>query len=232
MLIGVVHAGAQSTEPTELRARRATTSPKIDGILDDEVWSGDPLPLERWVSYNPLRGEPAPQRTSVWIAYDDRAVYFAFRCSDAEPEKIRTTIARRDNAWNDDWVAISLDSSRAGQVAYHMFVNPSGIQMDALNTGSNGEDSSPDWIWQSAGHIDEQGYTVEIRLPLESIRFRGGSDVRMGVMFFRLALNDHEAGQPIPIFPGSAALCFDWTRPVTPQVAVGAKSSPDGSGCW
>jgi len=82
-------------------------------------------------------------------------------------------------------VAISLDSSRAGQVAYHMFVNPSGIQMDALNTGSNGEDSAPDWIWQSAGHVDEKGYTVEIRLPLESIRFRGGSDVRMGVMFFR-----------------------------------------------
>ena len=96
MLIGVVHAGAQSTEPTELRARRATTSPKIDGILDDEVWSGDPLPLERWVSYNPLRGEPARQRTSVWIAYDDRAVYFAFRCSDAEPESdvLQTGIER------------------------------------------------------------------------------------------------------------------------------------------
>jgi hypothetical protein len=65
-----------------------------------------------------------------------------------------------------------------------MFVNPSGIQMDALNTGTN-EDSAPDWVWQSAGRVDAQGYVVEMRVPLESIRFHGGSDVRMGVLFFR-----------------------------------------------
>ena len=39
------------------------------------------------------------------MAYDDEAIYFAFRCYDAEPDRIRTTISRRDNAWNDDWVA-------------------------------------------------------------------------------------------------------------------------------
>src|SRR5260370_28513666 len=65
-----------------------------------------------------------------------------------------------------------------------MFGTPSGIQMDALTTGKN-EDSSPDWVWQSAGRIDNDGYVVEIRLPLQSIRFRSGSDVRMGVLFFR-----------------------------------------------
>src|SRR5688572_25727919 len=118
------------------------------------------------------------------MAYDDEAIYFAFRCQDAEPQRIRTTITRRDNAWNDDWVAISLDSSRAGQVAYHMFINPNGIQMDALNTAS-GEDSAVDWTWQSAGRVDSEGYVVEVRVPLQSIRFRGGDDVRMGVMFFR-----------------------------------------------
>jgi len=168
----------------EVRPVRATVAPKLDGRLDDAVWSGAPLPAENWVSYNPLRGEPEQQRTRVWMAYDDAAIYFAFRAHDTDPERIRTTITRRDNAWNDDWVAISLDSSRAGQVAYHMFINPSGIQMDALQTAS-GEDSAVDWTWQSAGRVDEEGYVVEVRVPLQSIRFRGGDDVRMGVMFFR-----------------------------------------------
>ena len=179
-------SGAAFAQPAgvEVRPVRATTAPKLDGRLDDQVWSGQPLPAENWVSYNPLRGEPEQQRTRVWMAYDDQALYFAFRCYDADPAKIRTTITRRDNAWNDDWVAISLDSSRAGQVAYHMFINPSGIQMDALNTAS-GEDSAVDWTWQSAGRVDEEGYVVEVRVPLQSIRFRGGEDVRMGVMFFR-----------------------------------------------
>ena len=178
---------AQSTAPpivpAELSARRATTPPRIDGILDDEVWSGAPLGLGTWMSYNPLRGEPEQQHTDVWIAFDNEAIYFAFRCFDAEPDRIRTTISRRDNVWNDDWVGVSVDSSRAGQIAYHMFVNPSGVQMDALQ--SRNEDTAVDWLWQSAGKVDRGGYTVEIRLPLQSIRFRGGPDVRMGMLFFR-----------------------------------------------
>jgi hypothetical protein len=174
---------AQAVPGEELRARRATIPPKIDGLLDDDLWAVEPLQLDRWMSYNPLRGEPEQQKTSVWIGYDNEAIYFAFRCYDAEPDKIRSTISRRDNVWNDDWVGVSLDSSRAGQLAYHMFVNPSGIQMDALQ--STNEDTAPDWLWQSAGRIDQQGYVVEIRLPLQSVRFRSGSDVRMGMLFFR-----------------------------------------------
>ena len=176
-------AVAPAAPRADLRALRAATPPTLDGVLDDQVWTAAPLPAENWVSYNPLRGEPEQQRTRVWVAYDDRAIYFAFRCYDDEPGRIRSTITRRDNSWNDDWVAVSLDSTRAGQVAYHMFVNPAGMQMDALQTSN--EDTAPDWIWQSAGRIDEQGYVVEIRVPLESIRFTGGEDVRMNLMFFR-----------------------------------------------
>jgi hypothetical protein len=175
---------AQTVSRVELHAVQTTTPPKLDGVLDEAVWTSEPVMLEGWASYNPLRGEPARQRTSVWIAYDNDALYFAFRCFDEEPSKIRSTITRRDNVWNDDWIAVSLDSTRAGQVAYHMFVNPSGIQMDALNTGTN-EDSAADWVWESAGRVDAQGYVVEMRVPLQSIRFRGGADVRMGVLFFR-----------------------------------------------
>jgi hypothetical protein len=139
---------AQGGEKADLRPVRITTPPTIDGILDDEAWTGDPLPLDTWMSYNPMRGEAAAEKTQVWIGYDTEALYFAFRCLDSEPGKIRTNITRRDNAFSDDWVGVSLDSSRAGQLAYHLFVNPSGIQMDALQSGSGGEDFAPDWVWQ------------------------------------------------------------------------------------
>jgi hypothetical protein len=176
---------AQGNARGELRAVRITTPPTLDGILDDEAWSGEPLPLEQWMSYNPMRGEAAAENTQVWVGYDAEAVYFAFRCLDTQPEKIRTTISRRDNAFSDDWVGVSLDSSRAGQLAYHLFVNPSGIQMDALQSGTTGEDFAPDWVWQSAGRVGADGWSAEIRVPLENIRFRSGTDVRMGVLFWR-----------------------------------------------
>ncbi len=132
-----------------------------------------------------MRGEEAAEQTYVWMTYDDAAVYFAFRCLDTQPERIRTTISRRDNVFNDDWVGLSLDSSRAGQLAYHLFVNPSGIQMDALQSGSGGEDFAPDWVWQSAGNVGTEGWSAEIRVPLENLRFQSGTDLRMGVLFWR-----------------------------------------------
>ena len=171
----------------QFQISRAAQPPQIDGDLRDEVWRGDPLELGDWVSYNPLYGEKAQpqQRTEVRIAYDDRNIYFAFHCFDSEPGKIRTTISRRDNVFNDDWIALSLDSAGTGQTAYHLFVNPSGIQMDALNTSASGEQFEADIVWDSAGKITADGYIVEIRLPLQSIRFSGGGDVKMGILFFR-----------------------------------------------
>ena len=142
-------------------------------------------------------------------------MYFAFRCLDSEPGKIRTNITRRDNAFGDDWVGVSLDSSRAGQLAYHLFVNPSGIQMDALQSGSGGEDFAPDWVWQSAGHVGADGWSAEIRVPLENIRFRSGADVRMGVLFWRrLSRTGVSASWPAMapskwVFESNAVVSFD-----------------------
>src|SRR4030095_13951767 len=160
-------------------------APKIDGNLNDDVWNDDPLVLGDWLSYNPLYGTKMPQRTDVRIAYDDRNIYFAFHCFDSEPGKIRTTISRRDSVFNDDWVGLSLDSNGTGQTAYHLMVNPSGIQMDALNSSSSGERFEADIVWDSAGKVTDDGYVVEIKLPLQSIRFHGGNEVQMGILFWR-----------------------------------------------
>ena len=169
----------------EFQVHRTAEPPQIDGVLNDGVWQSPPLPLDDWIAYNPLRGGRMDLRTDVQIAHDDRYIYFAFHCLDNEPDKIRTTISRRDNAFNDDWIAISLDSAGTGQNAYHLFVNPSGIQMDALNTSASGEQFEADLLWDSVGRITEDGYIVEIRLPLQTIRFSGGAEVRMGLLFFR-----------------------------------------------
>jgi hypothetical protein len=188
LTIATLHAGASEADegtPVVLAATRAVSSPLIDGALDDEAWRHEPLALGEWLSYNPLHGDRVPQRTRVWAAYDDRYLYFAFDCQDPEPDRIKTSVTRRDNIWQDDWVGLSIDSLGTGQVAYHMMVNPSGVQLDLLNSVSGNEDEAPDWIWDSAGRRTETGYVVEIRVPLQSIRFARGNDVRTGILFWR-----------------------------------------------
>ena len=179
--------GGVQAQGQDFAIARIAQPPVIDGVLSDEVWQIDPLPLDEWVSYNPIRGDqmPAPFQTDVRIVHDDRNIYFAIHCHDNEPDKIRTTISRRDSVFSDDWVALSLDSAGTGQTAYHLFVNPSGIQMDAVNTSASGEQFDADVIWYSAGKVTGDGYIVEIRLPLQTLRFDGGADVRMGLLFFR-----------------------------------------------
>ncbi len=161
------------------------TPPVIDGSLNEAAWETQPLPLSEWLTYNPAYGQTMAQKTVVWMAYDKNNLYIAFRCLDPEPDKIKTSIARRDTLWNDDWIGISLDALGSGQSSYDLFVNPSGIQGDILNTSTKGEDTSPDWVWESAGRKTSAGYEVEMRIPLKSIRFRSGDEVRMGVIFWR-----------------------------------------------
>ena len=172
-------------ERPRLAPPRTATPPTIDGVLDDAAWQGAVLPLTEWLTYNPLNGDRLPQQTEVLATYDDRYLYFAFRCLDPEPDRVRTNISRRDNMWNDDWVGFSLDSVGNGQQSYDHFVNPSGIQGDILTTPSAGENSAPDWVWDSAGKRTDKGYDVEVRVPLTSIRFKSGPEVRMGVLFWR-----------------------------------------------
>jgi Domain of unknown function (DUF5916)/Carbohydrate family 9 binding domain-like len=184
---GTTPAAAQTaaTSRAEVRAQRVSQPPVVDGILDDTAWNTAPLETGEWLSYNPLYGKAIPQRTKVWVAHDADYIFLAFQCDDPQPSAIKTSITRRDNIWNDDWVGLSLDALGTGQVSYHLLVNPSGVQLDMLNSAAGGEDEAPDFIWDSAGRLNDVGYAVEIRLPLRTIRFRGGDDVRMGVLFWR-----------------------------------------------
>src|SRR5262249_5155279 len=104
-------ASARAQVRPELRAHRVTSPPKIDGLLDDQAWVEPALELGDWVSYNPVRGDTGPERTEVRVAYDDRFIYFAFHCISDDPAQVRTTFSRRDDAFNDDWVGLSLDST-------------------------------------------------------------------------------------------------------------------------
>ncbi len=228
--------------PSVLAARLAET-PRIDGILDDRAWTSAPVATEDWQSYNPLHGDTIPQQTKVWVAYDTDALYFAFECVDPEPDRIKTSVSRRDNIGGDDWVGLSLDPTGTGQLSYHMMVNPSGVQLDMLNSIGGNEDSSVDWVWESAGRLTPTGYSVEIRLPLRSIRFVSGDDVRMGLLFWRKVSRSGISVAWPPLEPGKwvfekhASLHIDHLdsrlpRDIIPSVSLAASQNRATPARW
>lgn len=157
-----------------LKVPKLSHPPKIDGVLENPLWEKEALKIEDFLQFTPKeKGKPS-EKTIAYIAYDKKNLYFAFRCYDSEPKKIRATITNRDNIIDDDWIAIFLDTFNEKRRAFSFFLNPVGIQMDLIRTEEGGNDNmDPSWdtVFYSDGKIDEQGYTVEIAIPFKSIRF-------------------------------------------------------------
>lgn len=166
-----------------VRPLRTDTPPMIDGKLDDAVWQNAPT-VTGFKTFTPDYGIVMAEKTIVYQAYDRENLYFAFRCFDSEPDKIKTSVTRRDNVRPDDWVCINLDTFNDQQSLYAFYINPAGIQGDTRYANGR-EDPGIDIIWYSAGQIDEQGYTIEVRIPFKSIRFANKERVEMAVIYER-----------------------------------------------
>lgn len=178
-LASAVLAAGQETRPTTpIGQNRPTYDVKrlegkvtVDGELAEPSWADPPL-FELAYETRPAENGPAPVRTQVWVAYDDNSLYVAFKAFDPDPTSIRARLTDRDRAYQDDFVGVILDTFNDERRAFEFFVNPLGVQMDLTqNEITSTEDDSWDAIWDSAGRILSDGYSVEMRLPFSSLRF-------------------------------------------------------------
>ena len=182
---------------------------QIDGELDEPAWKNPPI-NKPFKTISPTYGDLLPEQTNIWAAYDKENLYFAFLCFDSRPHKIKTSIAQRDNISRDDQVGILLDASGSKQTRYEFYVNPNGIQSDAVNSAVSvdGSDKSPDFVWDSAGKTTTQGYQVEVRIPLESIRYQAGKTVKMRILFIRQISRLGTTGAWPEVQPGQTTFNF------------------------
>ena len=144
---------------------------EIDGALTESQWQ-QAQRIELNVVTRPSENTTPPIKTEVLVFEDGDTLYVAFKASDPNPQNIRAHYRDRDLVWHDDIVGIVLDTFNDRRLAYEFFVNAHGIQIDAIQNEMTGDESdSWDAIWQSAGQIDEQGYQVEIAIPLRIMNF-------------------------------------------------------------
>lgn len=157
--------------------------PVIDGKLDDQAWKSANT-FTGFTTFIPDFEKPMAEKTIAWLSYDEENLYFAFKCFDSQPDKIKATVSARDQIFDDDFVCVNLDSHNDQQSLYAFYVNPLGIQGDSRFAAGN-EDPSIDLVWYSAGKLDDDGFSVEIQIPLKSIRFSKSDTVQMGLFLER-----------------------------------------------
>jgi hypothetical protein len=173
-----------STSTTPIEVPRAEKPPVLDGKLDDPVWQSA-LRMADFKTWQPDYGKEPRQKTEAYLLYDAENFYVAFRCYDTEPNKIKGSISKRDTMFSDDYAGVLLDMFNDKQTSYGFMMNPLGIQGDGIVNADGNLDEKLDMVWYSKGQIDDQGYAVECRIPLQSIRFPGKQTIIIGVFFFR-----------------------------------------------
>jgi hypothetical protein len=191
-MIALLLAGAFLLPPADTlafsgRTRQLEVAPprfeeadiRIDGSVDEAVWE-DAAVLRDFTQYEPVEGIPSTEETEVRVLYTGDAIYFGVLAFDKEPGLILARMGERDRSvFGDDWIRIILDTFDDQRQGYVFYVNPLGIQTDGLwiegmrqqegRASSVSIDFSPDFIWDSDGHVTERGWEAEIRVPYGSL---------------------------------------------------------------
>ena len=162
----------------------ADTAPVIDGRLDEEIWKHAAV-FKDFYQTGPGYNTDPSKPTEVYMVYDERNLYVAFKCWD-DRDKIRATVAKRDNVFGEDNVRMWLDTYDDRRRAYVLGFNPLGIQQDGIYTEGIGADFSVDIVMESKGVIEDWGWSVEVKIPFKSLRYAAGKGKSWG---FNVARN-------------------------------------------
>jgi hypothetical protein len=165
----------------------------LDGRTDEPAWQG--LAPFVMIMQTPVFGEPSSERSEALIGYDDEFIYVAGRLFDREPDRIQSQTRKRDAmVANSDWFGILLDTFNDKENSLGFFTTPAGLRFDAAifrdaqprSAGDMPMNLSWNTFWDVAVSRSGEGWFVEMRIPLSSLRFqpRDGSVV-MGVTLFR-----------------------------------------------
>ena len=200
-----------ATGQATVRAIKLTTPLTVDGRLDEDVYRRE-QPFGGLIQVAPRYGEPMTERSDVWVTYDDRYIYLSCRCWDsAPPDQWIANELRRDTGGlrNNDHIGVMFDTFYDRRSGFAFYTNPLGARADYSVVDEGG--SNTDWnpVWTSKTGRFDGGWTVEMAIPLKSIRYRPGANQTWGIQLRRSIRRKNEWAYltPVPrILAGPQAL--------------------------
>ncbi|MBN2732207.1 MAG: carbohydrate binding family 9 domain-containing protein, partial [Balneolaceae bacterium] len=178
----VPESALRTLQTTKVRAGETIT---LDGNLDEAIWQTTSI-ARNFIQRDPADGEPATEKTEAQVIYTDDVIYVGIKAYDSAMDSIAATLFRKDGTAYSDWVYVSFDSYNDDRTSFNFAVNPKGVRKDILIFDNDREDIRWDAVWQAETQINEDNWTVEIRIPLSQLRYSSKqADQTWGVNFQR-----------------------------------------------
>ena len=181
-------APAEDQPKASFSIPRLSAAPTLEEIAGMALTGGAAAmqKVEGFVQARPRDGEPATQRTEVFLGYDAKNLYLAWICFDSEPGKMRAHLTPREQAFVDDFVEVTLDTFHDSRRGFVFWSNPLGVQAEGL---WNEESDDPQWswdtTWESWGRTTDRGYVVLMAIPFKSLRFASSDPKTWGIVLLR-----------------------------------------------
>ncbi len=176
-----------------VRAVRITAPLRLDGRLDEEVYTTTPG-AGGFLQQLPREGAEATEPTSIWIFFDDDTLYVSAHCVDSQPDRIVADELRRDNrnmfTFNDS-VSVVLDTFHDRRNGFFFQTNALGAVRDQeIRDGAQLESWNTVWDVKSVRTAD--GYTLEMAIPFKSLRYRAAGPQVWGLNVRRVVRSKNE----------------------------------------
>ena len=111
--------GAQTSEPSTIRALAITDPIRVDGRLNEEAW-GRAGHVSNFTQRELDFGSPVSEKTEVAILFSMDALYLGFWGFDSEPDRILANEMARDFSWggedNFELILDTFDDDRNGDL--------------------------------------------------------------------------------------------------------------------
>lgn len=170
---------ASSIQNKKVKAYRTNKAIQLDGILNENVYKNEPI--TNFTQKIPDEGKPATEKSMVWITYDNDNLYFSADFLDSSPETIDQNLMRRDNIISSDWLWIYMDPYNDDRTGYFFAINPGGSIADGTLYNDGWMDDSWDGIWEYKTKVNDDGWTVELKIPFSQLRFRESENMVWGI---------------------------------------------------
>lgn len=180
------HADGRRHDRPQVNAERLRPGETItvDGRLDDPVWARAEAAFG-FLQHEPQRRGEASVATVFKVAYDDHAIYVAVACWEDDMALVARRLSRRDTIESSDFVSIYFDPYHDRLTGYNFRVNADGVKVDLYVFDDGNRD--PDWdaVWQAETSEDDRGWYLEVRIPLQALRFKPAASMTWGLQVFR-----------------------------------------------
>lgn len=162
---------AQSDDsPPPMYVARIAAEPNIDGKLDDPCWRKATL-LTPFHRHGSTQGPT--QQTRVRVGWGTNAIFFAFRCDEEQPDKLRANLLKLDEGtWLDDSVNLILDVEGKRVSSFEFIVSASNSRYDGRvrqDGPAIAKDASWNGAWESAVSRGDKSWSVEIKIPYATL---------------------------------------------------------------